>query len=79
METPVSIQIAGDREKTKSAGQPVTRVGSVAPSWPNLLGRNCVTSYPAKRGAAPLFRNSQPKGTHPFRNPLRSAFALGLD
>lgn len=69
METPVSIQIAGGREKTKSAGQPVTRAERITPLRSNLLGHNCVISYPAKRAATPLFRNSQRKGPVLFQNP----------
>lgn len=62
-------QIAGGREKTKSARQRITRAERITSLRPNLLGRNCVTSYPAKRAAVPLFRNSQPKGTRPLSKP----------
>jgi hypothetical protein len=80
METPVSIQIAEGREKTKSAGQRVTRARRIAPLRSNLLGYNAVISYPAKRAAAPLFRNTQPKGPQPLSKPkLRTAFALVPD
>ena len=46
-----------------------SRVERITPLRSNLLGYNAVISYPAKRAAAPLFRNSQPKGTRPLSKP----------
>ena len=46
-----------------------SRAERITPLRSNLLGYNDVISYPAKRAAAPLFRNSQPKGTYPLSKP----------
>jgi hypothetical protein len=70
METSVSINIAAGHENPKSGVSHVfPHAWEIALSSPNLLGHNCVISYPAKRAATPLFRNSQRKGPVPFQNP----------